>query len=173
MGQPTLLGLISLWPPFSSSQIGPAVVYPDVVAAIIGRLRSFDGGSVAAAFGDAVGTTPKFFGDKAVGEPALPYLVIQEPSGGREYISGGNYIDRSQVPIQVYAGGAGGKLLCRQLSAMAAAAINDAPLLIEDAILMKLRVVNDVALPTMDVSVRTPTAYERIVTLDVWLKGQL
>lgn len=148
----------------ASSAAPPAA---DLVAAIRAALSA--SATVSTAFGDAA-ATPKFFGDKATGSPALPYLVIGEPMSMREYVAGNNWIERGNVMVSILAVG---KLAARTLADKAAVVINDAALIIQGATLMKLRVSNAQFVATDDVAVGVPTAYQIVLTVDYWLTGSL
>lgn len=142
--------------------------YPDIVAACIAQLRVTT--SVVTAFGDnpATANANKFWADKAMGQPTLPYLVFGEPESQREWMSGGNFIDRGQLTASVFSAG---KLNARQLADAVGVALNDAPMLIDGMILMKFRYKGSQFVPIGDVSPGEPTAYQRVLIFDYWLAG--
>jgi hypothetical protein len=159
-----VLGVLSLWPPFGG---GDVVAYPDLVAA--SRAALSDDVDVADAFGDTP-STPKFFGDYAVGSPALPYLVFGEPDATREYFGLGNYIERGQIVANVFAPG---KLRARVLANLAAGVLNDADLVLDGAVLMlyRARVLNYNPVP--DVAPGFPQAYQRTISIEYMTRGSI
>lgn len=145
---------------------GPApVAPPDLIAAIITRLRATP--AIVTGFGDGA-STPKFFADEAQGQPALPYMRIEElgESESGQTADGGGivYFDsRGQVRLDVYGIG---KQTTRQLQRSLISALTDAALTNSDAAVLYFRPAIPIMPPVPDIAPDGPQCYRASVTFD-------
>ncbi len=133
---------------------------PDVAAAIAAQLRAYDGGSFAAALGDTA-LTPKIWIDVALGSPALPYVQVieREADSGQEMPDADgtpHYYPAGEYELVVYART---KIQARTLRRTLSLALNDAPLVNDDAAVLMFRVKNDSAPPTPESGLGVPQTY--------------
>ena len=138
----------------------------DLVAAVIAWLRSYNGGSVATAFGDST-ATPKFYGDKTLGSPATPWLrltEVSEPLGAEAPESDGSvhYYGRGQLQLDVFDGTKSG---ARTLRKSVITALNDAALAFTDGTLLNIWPDGMLFPVTESVGPGTTTQYQATVTL--------
>ncbi len=157
----------------------PAITLPpSLIAAVLAQLRSFNGGAVATAFGDAQ-ATPKFWRGDVLGSPGLPWLRIDRPvAAPREFQSFGNFIARGQLQINIFADGSeSGRVLAKLLNSDdpdKPGALDDPPLMWKNARLMKFRIDGDpVEMGTPGPSVGAPAAYHRVILFNYWYSGRI
>jgi hypothetical protein len=154
------------WPPIA----GVTSVPRSFIAAVLARMRSYNGGSLATLFGDNGSTVIKFFSVKAYGKPSAPYLVIGEPGAIREYHGVGQWIDRGNLNISVYAVG---RFAASEFAKAVAASLNDAPLVFRGGELMKLRSRSSQSNPQPAPAKGSPNLYSQVVTVEYWIRGEL
>lgn len=145
----------------------------DLVDATIQHLRT----TVNTQFGDTwngTSGTIKFFADYA-SDFALPYLVVfeigetydymtQAPAGDYEFTSPG------QLGIHVYQSG---RITCRQLGFLVAAALNDAALTWTGGTLMSIRLAQAAFIPVTEVGPSTPTTFKRLLVFEYMYSGSI
>jgi len=156
----------------------PGVTYPDLVAAVIGQLRTYDGGSFATALGDST-STPKIWVGAVMGSPALPWVRIMRPIGTREYMANGNFIETGQIQVSVFASSySAARNLAWQISSPNLGSINtgaldDPPIKFTEGSLMVLRLSQPAWITDDGVGVGVPKTYHAVLTFDYKFSGQI
>jgi hypothetical protein len=148
---------------------------PDLVAAVVARLRAYPG--VAAAFGDSAGS-PKFWAGNVLGSPGLPWLRVERPLGHRQYFSFGNFIERGQLQLSLFAAGrtqaqALSDRIAKGQPGDAPGALDDPPLVFHGGRLMKFRLQSPSFDPDTGPGVGTPAVYHRILLFNYMISGQI
>lgn len=157
---------------------GPTLA-PDLVAAVIARLRSYSGGSVASAFGDVAGPgTARFWAGNVLGSPALPWLRVERPMSRRRFFSEANFIETGQLQISLFAVGstraqALSDLIAKGEPGDAPGALDDPPLMFRGGRLMKFRLSPSSAGWAGGPGVGTPGVYQRVLLFDYEFSGQI
>jgi hypothetical protein len=136
-----------MWP---TPQVRTSILQPDdqrytkpwdLIAACIAHLRSDP--AIVAAFGDAKGVAgkDKFVSDVELPKTDLPYAIFDEPDESEDYETQDQTNRYSSTIRGVFhlTVLADEKLAARRLGDMAAASLNDAPLVFQDGVLMYLR----------------------------------
>jgi hypothetical protein len=136
-----------MWP---TPQLRTSILQPDdqrytkpwdLIAACIAHLRSDP--AIVAAFGDAKGVAgkDKFVSDVELPKTDLPYAIFDEPQEIEDYETQDQTNRYSSTIRGVFhlTVLADEKLAARRLGDMAAASLNDAPLVFQDGVLMYLR----------------------------------
>lgn len=146
-------------------------------SAILQQLR---GSQAAQAFGDTWNPqtqtgVQKFFADFAPQPlPVLPYLVLIQPGGNRDYLTasaGGYvpYIETGQVAVRVYHDD---RDLAEQLGDLVVASLNDAPLSWPRCNnFMLLRAGQPSFIPNPDIGPGSPTVFLRLITFNYQWQG--
>jgi hypothetical protein len=152
--------------------------YPDLVAAVVAQLRSWNNGAFATSLGDST-STPKIWVGAVMGSPALPWARISRPMGLREYFGLGNYIETGQVQVSVFASSySAARALAWQVSspntgAAIAGALDDPALTFTEASLMVFRIRQPVWITDDGVGVGAPKTYHAVLTFDYKINGQI
>jgi len=144
----------------------PTPTHPDLVAAVVARLREWSGGAIATALGEATGVK-KIWSDEVMGSPQLPWVrvtEIGEPTAVEAPESDGQshyYGNGGQLQVSVFAAE---KVQARDLRRSIIAALNDAPLVFDDGVLLGFWLHNGSYPPVKDPGVGVPTTYHAFAT---------
>ena len=155
-----------LWPPYTTPG-APVVVVPpapDLLAAVVARLRAYGAGAVSTAFQDSP-IAPKFWADYAMASPNLPWLRLVEVDAPleQEMVAADDvphYYARGEIQASVFAPTKRG---ARSLRKLVRKALDDAPLPNEEGAVLVFRGLDEDFPPVLETTVRGPTAYHAIV----------
>jgi hypothetical protein len=143
---------------------GPA---PDLLAAVVARLRASPGVVAAFAENTASAATTKFWAEAARQGVVLPWAVYEEIDGDIQYMTQAagvsNTIETGAVRFVIVAAG---KKAARDLGRLVSSTLDDAPLVFDDGILMYLRAKKPYFVPAADIAPENPTAYARAVVFE-------
>jgi hypothetical protein len=140
---------------------------PDLMAAVVARLRASP--SVVAAFAEntASAATTKFWADAARQGVVLPWAVYEEIEGDIQYMTQAagtsNTIETGAIRFVIVSAG---KKAARDLGRLVSGTLDDAPLVFDDGILMYLRAKKPFFVPVADIAPENPTAYARVVVFE-------
>jgi hypothetical protein len=137
-------------------------VIPDFPAAVIAALQQ--NGACAQAFGDSA-QSPKFHGVQAATGVQLPYARVLELPADEQFESADgagvvHYYEAGELQLDVFAAS---ESSARSLGKLAAAALNDAPLLFADGQLLELRQSRAFFAPEPDAGPGAAVVYHRVV----------
>lgn len=144
---------------------------PDLIAAVVSRLRAYDSGSVPAALGEA-GSTTKIWTDEVLGSPALPWVrvfEVAEPLGSESPADDGviHYVaENGEIQVSVFAAK---KTQARTLRNAIVAALNDADLTNDEAEVLHFRVNGHGGPFVEDVAPGQPAVYHAFATFSYFL----
>jgi hypothetical protein len=145
---------------------------PDLVAAVVARVRAYDGGAVAAALGEDTGTAggTKVWAGEAMGSPNLPWLRVTEAGEAPSYTTGDAYTARGMLQVSVFHSG---RKAARDVGRLVKAALNRAPLAFDDGRVMTILAGPEHWPPSPDVGPGQPAVHHYAVTFDYWVQRSL
>lgn len=150
-----------------------STLYPDLPAALVGWLRSQP--TVVAAFGEdttALATT-KFWADLARPGVNLPWAVYEEVEGEVTSMTAAAGVTCSLETGTIrFVVVAQGKKAARDLGRTITRALNDAPLVFADGVLMYLRARKPSFAPVGSLAPGNPNAYARVVVFETMVQRQ-
>lgn len=147
-------------------------VPPDFAAAVIAALEQ--NGACAAAFGDTP-ASPRFHGVQAATAVPVPYArVLELPAGATFESADGaglvHYYEAGELQLDVFAAS---ESSARSLGKLAAAALNDAPLVFADGQLLELRQARAFFVPEPEAGPGLALVYHRVLLFQYRLQRTL
>lgn len=140
--------------------------YPDLVAAVVARLRDWDGGAIAT----ALGGTKKIWSDEAMGSPELPWVRVTEIGETPSYMTGLPYTANGMLQVSLFCPQ---KKLGRDTGRLIMAALDLAPLEFDDGRAMNFLHGRSFWVPTENVGVGVPTTYHYAIQFDYTVQRSL
>jgi hypothetical protein len=138
---------------------------------VLGWLRAQP--TIVSAFAEDTSSiaTTKFWGDEARQGVALPWAIYEEVEGDIMYMtSAGGATASIESGLLRFLVVAEGKKAARDLGRMLTRALNDAPLVFQDGVLMLLRARKPSFVPVGDLAPGVPNAYARLIVFETMVQ---